>query len=217
MKFRQKLLLGLTGNIGSGKTTVSDYICNKRFGWTFTEYSFAKPLKEIALILGFTEKEVYGTQEEKTKINNFWGVSGREFLQKFGTEICRDTLPNVIDMGLKKESLWIRLFKLFMTKNKENFIVVSDARFTDECQAIKDMGGYIIKIIREENKENKENKEQISLKFTNHKSEKELNDIKPNVILKNNCSLEELKKKLDSLLYYAHMGFLDIPNSILYL
>lgn len=211
MFLKNNLLLGLTGNIGCGKTTASNYLSNNSNGWSFTEYSFAKPLKEIAIIMGFKYQEIYGTQQDKTEINDFWGISGREFLQKFGTEICRDILPTVIlNMNLKSQSLWVRLFELFYeTYKKEKSIVVSDVRFTDEFDTIKKLGGYIIKIERTQNNANNT--------FSNHKSETGLNNIKPNVVIKNDCSLQDFQKKIDSVIYYANTGFLDIPNSTLYL
>ena len=60
-------LIALTGNINSGKTTVSEYLQNT---WGFTEYTFSKPIKEIALIFGFEHHQVYGTQAQKLEINS---------------------------------------------------------------------------------------------------------------------------------------------------
>ena len=63
-----KILIGVTGEIGHGKSTVCDYISDK-FG--FRKHAFAHSLKAIAKIFGFTHNEVYGTQEEKLKPNKY--------------------------------------------------------------------------------------------------------------------------------------------------
>lgn len=202
-------LLGLTGNIGSGKTTVM-----KLFKYSFwvDEYSFSEPLKKIAINLGFLEKEVYGTQEDKVKINNFWGISGREFLQKFGTDICREILPEKIKMNYDSKTLWIRLFEKYLidyknTDLKSGFLIVSDVRFFDEADIIKKYNGFIVKIERENNKNFQ----------SEHKSEKDINEIKPNVVLRNNGTIDELREKIWVLNSFIRQGFLNIPNSTLYM
>ena len=87
------MIIGISGEIGCGKTTVCKYLKNEH---QFIEYNFANPLKQIGTILGFSDKELYGTQQDKLLINPLWGVSGREFMQKFGTEVVRDTLPTIL-------------------------------------------------------------------------------------------------------------------------
>ena len=144
-------LVALTGNINSGKTTVSEYLQNT---WGFTEYTFSKPIKEIALIFGFEHHQVYGTQDQKLEINSNWGISAREFLQKFGTDICRESLAKTIpDMNFgESKSPWIRLFEIYIKKYIEQYpngcIVVSDIRFLDEANIIKKLGGCIVRIDR---------------------------------------------------------------------
>ena len=144
-------LIALTGNINSGKTTVSEYLQNT---WGFTEYTFSKPIKEMALIFGFEHHQVYGTQVQKLEINADWSISAREFLQKFGTDICRESLAKTIpDMNFgESKSPWIRLFEIYIKKYIEQYpngcIVVSDIRFLDEAAVIKKLGGCIVRIDR---------------------------------------------------------------------
>ena len=38
------MLIGITGKIGSGKTTVANYLVNY---WEFQEYTMAEPIKQI--------------------------------------------------------------------------------------------------------------------------------------------------------------------------
>lgn len=143
------VLLGITGKIGSGKSTVTEYLKSR---YNMLEYMFAGPLKKIAIALGFEEQQIYGTQEQKLEVNKFWGISGRKFLQVFGSEVCRDYLPKVLpDMNLNNSTLWVRLFEKFyedMLLAKKKSIVCSDVRFEDESNSIKARGGIVIGIER---------------------------------------------------------------------
>lgn len=182
------MLIGISGEIGSGKSTLSDFIVSK---YGFIEYSFAKPLKEIAMILGFEPHQLYGTQEDKLETNNFWNISAREFLQKFGTEVCRDFLPRVIPkMSLNGQTLWVRLFEKFYLDNRDKNIIISDVRYLDEAASIKKLGGYIIRIERE-----KFIPREIPLFVNNinfHKSETEMSHIVSDYKIINNSTKEKL-------------------------
>ncbi len=213
--FKQEntILLGFTGKIGCGKSTAAEYLCNVH-NMNFIEYSFAKPLKEIACLMGFKRNEVFGTQADKLKINDFWGISGRTFLQKFGSEVCRDYLPKVLsDMKFNNKTLWIRLFEQYYEEYKNSNIIVSDVRFEDECSAIRSLGGYIIRIERN----NHDSSNEINDTVIKHKSETQMDNIKPQFIIRNNGSLDELYKKLNEAIKLIIQGFADIPNVTIYI
>jgi hypothetical protein len=169
------VLIGINGEIGCGKSTACEFL-QKQYG--FTEYMFAKPLKDIAVILGFEPSQVFGTQEQKLEVNQFWGVSGRKFLQIFGSEVCRDFVPTVLNMNFNGNTMWVRLFEKYYANNANKSIVVSDLRFEDESNAIKKLDGYVIRIERDCHKSTEL-----------HKSELQADKIKPHVIIKNNGSL----------------------------
>lgn len=135
------MLIGITGKIGSGKSTLAQYLVDQH---GYEEYSFADPLKQIAMVLGFTEQQVYGTQENKLEIHPYWGISGREFLQKAGTELFRQELPRLIP---SMKNIWIELFRLRYEENPKLY-VVSDVRFLDEAKIIKELGGIVIRTKR---------------------------------------------------------------------
>jgi dephospho-CoA kinase len=189
-------LVGICGEIGSGKTLVSDYLVNNLH---YDEYAFAKPLKDIAITMGFTHTEVYGTQAQKLSKNKYWGISAREFLQKFGTEIGREMMPSVIpnmNMG-ESGSPWIKLFEIYWKslierKGVSATLVVSDVRFVDEAKAVKQNSGVVIRLVRK--------RKDTSGFEHKHTSETSMNGIEPDYIVTNDGTKDELYKKIQIIL-----------------
>jgi hypothetical protein len=181
------MLIGITGKIGSGKSTVADYLVQN---YNFTEYALANPIKKIGEIFGFDKEQLYGTQEQKLEIHPYWNTNARTFMQKIGTDLFRDKLNEVFPGFCKSSSIWIDIFKMHYTKHKGN-IVISDIRFEDEAEAIKSLGGILIRVEREY----KNNDECIS-----HKSEKEMSNIKVDYPINNQAGKNELYEKLDELI-----------------
>lgn len=187
-------LLGFSGDIGCGKSTAVNYLTVK---YGFTEYMFAKPLKDVAMTLGFEHHQVYGTQEQKLEINKFWGISGREFLQKFGSEVCRDYVPKILpNMNFNNCTMWVRLFEKYYQDNIDKHTAVSDVRFEDESKKIKELGGLIIRINRSNNKN-------TPAEHIVHKSELQASKIFPDIVIDNNGSLDELYEKLDDVMTWV--------------
>jgi hypothetical protein len=178
-----KMLIMLTGEIGSGKSTAAHIL--ERYG--FEEDYFSRPLKDFALSIGFEHEEIYGTQEQKLRINKFWGISGREFLQRFGSEVCRNFLPKAIpNMNLNDRTLWART----MERNIQNYdyLVISDGRFEDEAKLVNDHNGIIIRLERKY--------DAGSSTVSGHQSETEMKKIKPNVVIDNNGTVDDLENEL---------------------
>lgn len=177
-------LIGITGKIGAGKSTLANIL--QKYG--YEEYSFATPLKQIGEIFGFSKESLYGSQEDKLKIHEKWGISARYFLQKLGTDIFRISLKEKIPEMKIESSIWIELFKL--KYNPSIKTVISDVRFLDEAKAIKELGGIIIKIER--------NRFDLSseTETNTHVSEIEMEQIQPDFVLQNNESILELEQKM---------------------
>ena len=193
-----RMIIGLTGKIGSGKTTAADYLKTKGF----IEYSMAQPLKEIGKIFGFSNEQLYGTQEQKLEIHEKWGISAREFLQKIGTDIFRECVPKVLPNMKMDRTVWVDLFVMKQQKNPHLNYVISDIRFLDEADAILQLGGIIIRVERDNNVSSNSGQEHI------HKSETEMYKIPATYVIDNNkLSIEQAKSKLDDILNRSY-----IPN-----
>lgn len=135
-----KYVIGITGDSGQGKTHAAKYICNQ-FG--ATKLSFADPLKKIAVEFGFKYNEVYGTQAEKEQKNTFYNISGREFMQKFGTEVCQQDLVKHLPT---MNNVWIKLAMKKIADEKLDKVVFDDLRFVEEAKELHKYTCFIVEI-----------------------------------------------------------------------
>ena len=145
------MIIGIHGKIKCGKTTISKKICNEFGDFKFRETrSFSFYLKRV--INDMFSINLFVEENKVNKTNILWEnlphwepgmptglMTGREFMQQFATEICRN---------IDKEC-WIRP-ALSNLKFKEDsglyLIVFEDVRFLNEAEALKKMGGKIIKL-----------------------------------------------------------------------
>lgn len=205
------MIIMLTGSIGVGKSQVASFLLTQGF----KEYAFASPLKQIAKALGFSDTEVYGTQEQKLAVNSFWGVSGREFLQTFGSEVCRDFLPTVLPAmfpGKPPQTLWCRLAQKFVQEtvaaDKQASIVFSDGRFPDEADFVRSVGGVVVRIERPSL-----TSAASESKVHTHQSEQGTSSIQPDYLIVNDGTLDQLEEAVNTVLYLVRDGCQ--PSSLL--
>ena len=120
--------------------------------WPYVKsFSFADPLKVIAIeLFGLTMEQCYGTDENKnTPINIKWEnmpssedktgfMTAREFLQSFGTDVCRKI----------KDNIWVESCISRMLTSGTELAIVTDIRFPNEVEAIQKAGGKVIRLTR---------------------------------------------------------------------
>lgn len=230
-------LIGLNGKARSGKDTTADFIQNwcERYNLTTGREAFARRLKESAAhALGVFDNEVEFCNKLKGDYERAFisvrmatkgdgpnaevaKISGREFLQYYGTEAHRDVfdqnfwvnavLPvteGALGFIFKEEETpngvtgasvtpipdWWESFlltdesDLVMDEIPElvaDYCLITDCRFENEAQRIRDLGGQVWKIERE------------GAGAGNHASEQELPGELIDLVIDNNGTFDDLK------------------------
>ena len=182
------IIIGLTGKKHSGKDTTADYLVNN---YNFIKIAFADSLKMACReIFGFNNDQLFD-ENIKEQIDKDWGHSPREIFQKVGTELFRNTLPQLC-VNIH-DDIWIRSVEkkikniINNTNDKNNIkIVITDIRFPNELTFVQNYGGHIWKILRDEQQLTNE-------QLTNeHSSEKHLNNFSYDHQINNNSTLDDL-------------------------
>ena len=166
-------LIGFAGRKRVGKDTAGHYLALK--GWQ--KYSMARPLRE--LVANMCDMSIRILEHDKLKEEKFekplllgeqgaqafmqhvpWETSDtelinkimnkiaekevsnwRELLQFIGTDICRDMID---------PDIWIKIGKAKIDRRlKETNIYISDVRFENERDLVHDLGGKVIRVIRD--------------------------------------------------------------------
>lgn len=170
------MIIGINGYAGSGKDTVGTIIqyvncrmhnntsieeaCMEKDEneWWLEEESgwqtrkFAGKLKDIAAhLLGIDVERFEEQHFKKQVLDKMWWtqcnegtqpMTVREFLQKLGTDALRNGLH---------ENVWVNALMADYVEDEDGDLpnwIVTDVRFPNEAQAIKDQNGYVIRIER---------------------------------------------------------------------
>lgn len=130
------MIIGFTGRAGCGKSTAALHLV-QRHG--FIRVRFAGPLKAMLLALGLTPEHVDGSLKEQP-CELLCGKSPRQAMQTLGTEWGREIMGG---------DFWVSAWQQ-AAQNAGPLVVVDDVRFANEADAIRAMGGVVIKIERPE-------------------------------------------------------------------
>lgn len=131
------ILIGFAGRKRSGKTTAAELLMQ---GHGFIGISFAQPMRVfVAEILGMNPEQLEAAKEEPIA----WldGATPRHMLQTLGTEWGRQ---------LVHPELWVRVCMRAADHARQNgyAVVLSDVRFPNEAEALRERGGHVIEIER---------------------------------------------------------------------
>jgi hypothetical protein len=143
------MIIGICGFIGSGKDTVADYLVNFH---EFRRESFANTLKDaVSAVFGWDRTMLEGrtktAREWREQVDPWWAerlgmptLTPRWVLQYWGTEVCRKGFH---------DDIWIASLENKLRNSTDN-VVISDCRFPNEIQSIRNAGGLIIWVKRGE-------------------------------------------------------------------
>jgi len=143
------MIIGICGFIGSGKDTIADYLVNFH---EFRRESFASTLKDaVSSVFGWDRTMLEGRTKEarewREQVDPWWAerlsmptLTPRWVLQYWGTEVCRKAFH---------DDIWIASLENKL-RNSRDHVVISDCRFPNEIQSIRNAGGKIIWVQRGE-------------------------------------------------------------------
>lgn len=193
------MILGLSSKAGAGKDLSASLIKELYPSYNFETRKFAGKLKQIVGILtGKSVEELELPEVKNSQLSPEWGMliggkieipTYRQVLQWVGTEAMRDVLHT---------NVWCNaLFADYKGNCKKGNCecncypnwLISDVRFPNESNAIKERGGLLIRL------------ERPNLILMDHPSETSLDDYNGfDAVIENNGTIEDLKNKLQKFL-----------------
>jgi len=213
IELKDALIIGLTGHAKSGKDTLAGALwtytaeSNLHNGKPTAGHklAFADGIRETGTIFGFTEEQLTNQELKETFVHPVWNITPRVFMQRVGSEMFRNHLDKDCWVKLVMEKIrkiisWcprpVEDFQLGLGAAKiteprtyaRNFILVTDVRFPNEAQAIKDAGGIIVRVTRPTNDDSGE------ADWKKHESEAFIDEMKVNLDICNSGTLEDFKK-----------------------
>jgi hypothetical protein len=191
-------IIGLSGPAGSGKDAAFSFIQEALKDKDVQRDAFADRLKiSAARALGCTG------DEEECKRDMNWikkdgyiaifdeggnlvgGISGREYLQYYGTEAHRD----VFGFDFWVEAVLPEVNPPYHGRAPFDVLVITDVRFENEARAIKECGGEVWRIERE-----------TQIQESAHASEAGLPEELIDRTIINDGTLEEFRTKVEAFL-----------------
>lgn len=188
------MIIGFTGKKQSGKDTAASHLVDK--GWK--RIAFADPMRwclealdpivELGMVFGAKEDD---NPHYQYTYNGLVTASGydtaketcpefRRLLQVFGTEVGRNILGEYLG------NIWLQIARqrIFGEQLEGNHVVITDVRFDDEAEMIRDLGGLVIEIQRGEADKAKDS----------HVSEKGVSRHLIDHTIQNNDSIDHLRQ-----------------------
>jgi len=203
------MIIGLVGQIGSGKGTIADILVDRH---DFFKESFANSVKDsCAAVFGWSRAMLEGDTTEsrawREQPDEWWSkkfgydFSPRLALQLMGTEAGRNVFH---------PDLWVHTVLRRCELAPWNNYVIADVRFPNEINAIKESGGTVVRVRRGDEPKwfalardcnLSSNLDVMRNAYPEvHYSEWAWIGSHYDVVMDNNCTLDELKVRVDNLL-----------------
>lgn len=190
-----QVIIGLNGFARSGKDTVADYLVAN---YGFVKLAFATPMREALYRLDpkITVADIPGVPLSTAVDGMGWenvkaeSPDIRGLMQRIGTEVGRQMFG---------ENIWVDLAMKEVAKHPR--VVLSDCRFPNEAEAIKQAGGEIWRVEREG-----------FGPVNGHSSEVALANFFADYVVPNNGTLNELHHEVDTALSPQFTRYLGAFN-----
>ncbi|SFI31029.1 deoxynucleotide monophosphate kinase [Nitrosomonas sp. Nm34] len=167
-------LIGLSGAIGAGKSTVAQLLKNS---YGFSETTFKEDMVCCLAYIFEVDMDIFNDRALKEKPHDdLLGRSPREVMQSFGTEWGRKLIH---------PDIWVKRVKNLIGHYPR--LVLSDVRFDNEAQMIKRKGGVIWHIERKNNP---------FVVNTGHESEHGIDDRFIDQIICNDRDMDQLRAEV---------------------
>ena len=214
MMKRKSKLIALGGLIGSGKDTVANYLCTVH---GFKRMSFASVLKDTVSTIFDWDRELLegstkASREWREQVDEWWskklnidGLTPRYILQQWGTEVIRNSF---------NDNIWVMSMENKLRKINQD-IVITDCRFPNEIQSVKDQNGIVIRTSRGPdphwikyaimyNTSEHQSQRDIGLQYLKenkiHPSEYSSVGLDYDYLLDNNDTIDNLHKQIDKII-----------------
>src|SRR5581483_6880592 len=128
------MIIGFCGAIGAGKSSAASHLIAN---YDFQRVAFAGPLKAMARAFGLSESQVNGDQKEIAS-DLICGRTPRQFMQLLGEEFGRRLIG---------PEIWVRAWRAQAVAYPN--VVADDVRYPNEVAAINDLGGVVVRIVRD--------------------------------------------------------------------
>lgn len=176
------IIIGIGHKARHGKDLIASHLYDC---YGFEVRPFAHALKQAARhVFRFSYEQLYG--EDKEKVDPYWNLSPRNVLQRMGTEAMRKVFG---------EDIWIKSLEhaIFHEKTPTCW-AIPDVRFRNEAMAIKQWGGFLLKV-------NRPGIEDPASGVQGHASEHDLDGFEQwDTIIENDQGIPELFHKVDQLM-----------------
>ena len=227
------MIVGLVGFIGSGKGTIADLLVERH---DFVKESYANSVKDAcATIFGWDRQMLEGVTPESRvwrEQDDLWW--SKQFGKPFSPRLALQLMGTEAGRGIFHPDLWVHTVMRRCEQAPWNDYVIADVRFPNEIKAIVDSGGKVIRVRRGPDPEwyqcahtqnttpedkqwlLEDRQELMEQKYPDvHFSEWAWIGSYYDVVMDNNCSLEELQIRVDKLvdsIYNNHVEANEVVN-----
>jgi len=213
------MIIGISGQAGSGKDTAADILVKRH---RFCKIALADPMKRAAAEwFGWDKEILWGPSEKRSQEDSRApGLNARKVLQLLGTQVGRECYKNVwVDYAMDVAKQLLSDPYLMYTpdegvvdvieqtsmgewrrddapKHSYKGVVLSDCRFCNEYEAIRKVGGKLLRIKRLGS-----GLDGVAATHASEAEQQSVSDSEFDYVIDNNGSIEELQAKLAEIMH----------------